>query len=169
MFNEPQLKLITNLKSSGNTSSQIPCQNTESSSIGILIGNDCYNDIMSTERIKIYEGLYVIRSKFGWMINGQTKTKEGSKDKNLMLIMTHSTNNILPEIHQFTPVEPSLQPEPNIDEFWKLETIGIILPEKTKNDDGVMEHFNNTIIQENGRCQVVWPWRNEDINFTRKL
>ena len=144
-------------------------KHTESSSIGILIGNDCYNDIMSTERIKIYEGLYVIRSKFGWMINGQTKTKDGSKDKNLMLIMTHSTNNILPEIHQFTPVEPSLQPEPNIDEFWKLETIGIILPEKTKNDDGVMEHFNNTIIQENGRCQVVWPWRNEDINFTRKL
>ena len=65
-----------------------------------------------------------------------------------MLIMTNSTNNILPEIHQFTSVESSLQPPSDIDEFWKLETIGIIPPDKTKYDDGVMEHFRNTVIQE---------------------
>ena len=60
------------------------------------------------------------------------KQKEWNKDENVMLIMTHSTNNILPEIHQFTPVEQSLQPAPDIDEFWKLETVRIIPPEKTK-------------------------------------
>ena len=49
-------------------------KHTESSSIGILIGNNYYNDIMSTERIKILEGLYIIKPKFGWMINGRTKT-----------------------------------------------------------------------------------------------
>ena len=62
-------------------------------------------------------------------------------NKNLVLIMTHSTNNILPETHQFSSAEPSLQHAPDIDEFWKFETIGIIPPEKTKNDDVVMEHF----------------------------
>ena len=123
-------------------------KHTESSSIGILIGNNYYNDIMSTERIKIHEGLYVIKSKFGWIINGRTKKKKGSKDENLMLILTHSMNNILPEIHQFTSVEPSLQPAPDIEEFWKLETIDTLPPEKTKNDDEVMEHFNNIVIQE---------------------
>ena len=76
--------------------------------------------------------------------------------------MTNSTNNVLPEINQFTPVEPSLKSASDIDEFWKLETIGIIPPEKTKNDDGVMKHFNNTVIQENGRYHVAWPWRNEE-------
>ena len=28
-----------------------------------------------------------------------------------------------------------------------------------------MEHFNNTVIQKNERYQVVWPWKNEDINL----
>ena len=110
-------------------------KHTESSSFGILIGNDYYNDIMSTERIKIHKELHIIKSKFGWMINRRTKTKEGSRDENVMLIMTHSTNNVLPDIHQFTPVELSLQSAPGIDEFWKLKTIGIIPPEKTKYDD----------------------------------
>ena len=32
-------------------------KHTESSSTGILIGNDYYNDIMWTDRIKIHEGL----------------------------------------------------------------------------------------------------------------
>ena len=99
------------------------------------------------------------------MINRRSKTKERSKDKNVMLIMTNSTNSILPEIHQFTPVEPSLKPTPDIDEFLKLETIRIIPPEKTKNEDGVMEHFHNTVIQENGRYQEAWSWRNEDIKL----
>ena len=28
-----------------------------------------------------------------------------------------------------------------------------------------MEHFINTVIQENERYQVAWPWRNEEINL----
>ena len=82
-----------------------------------------------------------------------------------MLIMTPSRNSIPPEIHQFKPVQPYLKPTSGIDEIWKLETIDIIPPEKTKNDDRVMEHFINTVIQENGRYQVAWPWRNEEISL----
>ena len=36
---------------------------------------------------------------------------------------------------------------------------------KLKNDDGVMEHFNHNVSHENGRYQVAWSWRNEDINL----
>ena len=93
---------------------------------------------MSTERMKIQEGLYIIKSKFSLMMNGQTKATEGNKNENAMVIMAHYTSNILPEIHQFTTVELSLQPIPGIDELWKLERIGIIPIEKTKNVDGVM-------------------------------
>ena len=74
-------------------------------------------------------------------------------------------NSILPEIHQFKSVQPYLKPTLGIDEFWKLEKIDIIPPEKIKNDDRVTGHFINTVIQENGRYQVAWPWRNEEINL----
>ena len=56
----------------------------ESSSIWILTGNDYYNDIMSTERMKIQEGLHIIKSKFSWMNSGRTKTKQGNKNENTM-------------------------------------------------------------------------------------
>ena len=59
-------------------------KHTESSSIWILTGNAYYNDIMSTERMKIQEGLHIIKSKFSWMISGRTKTKQGNKNKNTM-------------------------------------------------------------------------------------
>ena len=59
-------------------------EHTESSSIWILTGNDYYNHIMSTERMKTQEGLHIIKSKFSWMISGRTKTKEGNKNENTM-------------------------------------------------------------------------------------
>ena len=37
----------------------------ESSTIGLLIGSDYYNELMSSEEVKIQEGLYVLKSKFG--------------------------------------------------------------------------------------------------------
>ena len=95
MFSKHPLKLITNLKSLGDMRLHIPCQNTpnhphaQSSSVGMLFGNNYYNDLMSTEKIKIHEGLHITKSKFGWMVNGWTKTKEVSKDENRMLNMTH--------------------------------------------------------------------------------
>ena len=59
-------------------------EHNESSSIWILTGNDYYNHIMSTERMKTQEGLHIIKSKFSWMISGRTKTKEGNKNENTM-------------------------------------------------------------------------------------
>ena len=56
----------------------------------ISIGNDYYSNIMSTERMKIQEGLYIIKPKFHWMINEQTKVKEKGNRENIMLIMIHS-------------------------------------------------------------------------------
>ena len=48
---------------------------TETSTIGLLIGSDYYNELISPERVEIQKGLYAIKSKFGWIISGKTKTE----------------------------------------------------------------------------------------------
>ena len=136
----------------------------ESSTLVLLIGNDYYNDIMSSEKVKIEEGLYVIKSKFGWVISGRTTNQRNEKhQENIMFIMTHSSSNILPTMHSLTSVEPTLHATPDIDEFWKLETIGIMPPGKIREDEAVMEHFKNTAVKVDGGYQVTWPWINEDV------
>ena len=51
-------------------------QQTESSAIGVLIGSDYYHEVMSSERVNVQERLFLIKSKFGWIISGKTKTNE---------------------------------------------------------------------------------------------
>ena len=44
----------------------------ETSTIGILIGNDYYNNVMTGEQKQIHDGLFALKSKFGWVISGRT-------------------------------------------------------------------------------------------------
>ena len=90
----------------------------ESSTLGLLIGNDYYNDVMSSEKVKIEEGLYIIKSKFGWVISGRTTNQRNERQQeNIMFIMTHSSSDILPTMHSLTSVETTLHAPPAIDEF----------------------------------------------------
>ena len=51
-------------------------QQTEFSTIDVLIGSDYYNEVMSSVKVEVQEGLYFIKSKLGWIISGNTKKKE---------------------------------------------------------------------------------------------
>ena len=73
-------------------------QQTESSTIGVLIGSDYYHEVMSSERVEVQEGLYLIKSKFGWIISGKTKTNERIHHEHTMFVMTHSSTQVLPEL-----------------------------------------------------------------------
>ena len=42
-----------------------------------------------------------------------------------MVVMTHSSTQVLPELQHFSNTDDSMLAPPNIDDFWKLETIGI--------------------------------------------
>ena len=46
--------------------------------------------------------------------------------------MTHTSSQTLPELEHFSSTEESLPVPPDIDKFWKLETIGVTLPEDKK-------------------------------------
>ena len=134
-------------------------EQAESTTIGILIGNDYYNEVMSPERVNVQEGLYLVKSKFGWIISGKTKTNERSRSDSAMFVMTHSSTRLLPELQQFHKTDDSLPTQPNIDDLWKLETIGVTTPEDKKEDEAAMESFNNSVKKVDGRYEVAWPWK----------
>ena len=139
-------------------------EKTESSAIGILIGSDYYNEVMSTERVEIDDGLYLIKSKFGWILSGKTKSSCTHPD-NSMFVMTHTSSRVLSELHHLSSADESLPTPPDVDQFWKLETIGIKPPDDNTDDEVAMEHFKNTIQKAEERYQVAWPWRNENCNL----
>ena len=135
----------------------------ESSSIGVLIGSDYYHDIISSETVQIQDGLYVVRSKFGWIICGRTTGNEQDSMENSMLVMTYSQSNILPDTHHLIKIEDSLQVQPDISDLWKLEAIGIKPYEEKRADEEVMRHFQSTVMRKDDRYQVAWPWRKEEV------
>ena len=54
----------------------------ETSPLGILIGNNYYNDIMMNEKEKIHDGLYLLNSRFGWILSGRILSQYDTSQEN---------------------------------------------------------------------------------------
>ena len=134
----------------------------EVSTIGVLIGSDYYNDVMTGERKQVQDGLFVLKSKFGWVVSGRTKGKDKHHSESTLFVMTHSASHILPEIQQVTVTDKSQLTPPNLEDFWSLETIGIKPDEPENTDEIATEMFKDTVTKEGQRYFVRWPWRDED-------
>ena len=96
----------------------------ETTTIELLIGNDYYLDFILPQRVEVQPGLYMLASKLGWILTGRT-TEPAADDttEHSMLIMTYSSNT-LKDTGLLTP-DKSFPTKPNLEDFWKLETIGI--------------------------------------------
>ena len=46
------------------------------STTGFLIESDYYNEVISSEKVEVQKEIYHIKSKFGWIVSGKTKTNE---------------------------------------------------------------------------------------------
>ena len=106
--------------------------NTESYTIDMLIGCDYYEDILKAEKIQIEKGLYLVNSTIGWMFSGRI-------------------------IHEAEEVESSMLIEEEIadvNQFWNLETIGINDMTKVKEDEQLVNVFNNKLLKNGCRYQV---------------
>ena len=84
-------------------------------------------------------GLYLIKSKLGWILNGRLETQLSSPyDAELSFF-----NN-----------EYRLE-----QDFWNLEHIGIRDSPYENDDDKALETFNKTILFDKNRYYVTWPWK----------
>ncbi|XP_062582984.1 uncharacterized protein LOC134244753 [Saccostrea cucullata] len=133
--------------------------NFENSTIDILIGNDYYLDLILPERIEIQKGFYLLASRLGWILTGRTQEAYSKEEEQVMMI-TNGTLS-LTECCLHSAVDEYLPFKPSIDEFWKLETIGIQDSPHTSDDEKALKNFNSTLKMENKRYQVTWPWKEE--------
>ncbi|MCP4460299.1 MAG: hypothetical protein GY816_20085, partial [Cytophagales bacterium] len=114
--------------------------------VDILIGTDHYYDFVSFERQSISPSLFLLKSTLGWIPTGKYET-ETSKNESASLLLH---NNISPVFC-----------EPEIKQFWSLESIGIADSPYSVDDDVALQLFNRSIQFHDNRYFVTWPWKEE--------
>ena len=77
-----------------------------------------------------------------------------------MLIMTHG-KGIDNETTFLTCLEKSLPMEPNLEDFWKLESLGINEFPVESDNDVALKKFGETLKYDERRNIVTWPWKEE--------
>ena len=86
-----------------------------------------------------------------------------------MLILTYGTN--ISNTCVFISIDDASPSKPDLEEFWKIESIGVYINPRTINDEFVMRNFKETVKFEDGRYQVTWPWKEipPDLLVNREL
>lgn len=123
--------------------------------IDILIGLDCYWDIVGTN-VKTNGGLVAQETRFGWMLSGYW---ESSLQRNL-------ENGVSIAMHCQT-AETGIISEDLIRRMWDLDSVGVAdvdLNEDSAGDksDKVTSEFRNNVRLSQGRYEVQLPWKSED-------
>ena len=138
----------------------LPCER-ESSSIEILIGSDYYLDLILPQKIEIQPGLYLLASKLGWLLSGRTTRHTESDDERQetnMIVLTYGTE-IESDSKIFADPDILLPTKANLEDFWKLETIGIHDSPVDPLDNKVHQTFNEALQYRDGRYYTSWPWK----------
>ena len=77
-----------------------------------------------------------------------------------MLRMTHG-KGIDNQTTFLTCLDKSLPMKPNLEDFWKLESIGISDSPVESDNDVALKKFSETLKYDEGRYTVTWPWKEE--------
>ena len=121
-----------------------------SSTIQVLLGNDVYHDLVLPGRRQIAPSLYLLDTRLGWMVSGRLSTTKGC-----------SISNDHPQDPALLSVEtaPSTPNAPPLEDFWRMETIGITDSPYDSDDKEAKRLFHESISFRDGRYDVGWPWK----------
>ena len=102
----------------------------------------------------------MLGSKLGWILSGRTSEIVENSTESSMLIMTHG-KGIDNETTFLTCLDKSLPMKPNLEDFWKLESIGINDSPVESDNDVALKKFSEALKYDEGRYTVTWPWKEE--------
>ena len=88
---------------------------TETSTVELLIGNDCYLDIILSQ--KIQPGLYLLASKLGWILTGRTSEVISEFNQTNMLILTYGTIVSNTSVFTCTSIDDVTPSKPDLEDF----------------------------------------------------
>ena len=96
----------------------------------------------------------MLGSKLGWVLSGRTSKIVENSTESSMLIMTHG-KGIDNETTFPTCLDKSLPMKSNLEDFWKLESIGINDSPVDSDNDVALEKFSETLKYDVGRYTVT--------------
>ena len=136
---------------------------SETDSIDLLIGSDYFWTIVGLEKLTLPSGLHLVSSKIGYILTGKYMDPGDNKSSNQEQVSTcfvmTQVNCTVPEMNLLSSADVSVMRNPNIEDFWSLETIGITDSLDVTDNDKALEQFNELICYRDRRYQVAWPWK----------
>ena len=159
---------VKNIVSSVELADVIPREN-ETSPIELLIWNDYYLDFIHGEKIEIQPGLYLLASKLGWVLSGRTTDTKDDISESSVLFITYDSN--INKSNAFTSVDASIPPKTELEDFWNMESIGIVDKPTSTDYEIAMEKFQDTLEYKDNRYQAKWPWKEDkpDLPINKEL
>lgn len=111
------------------------------------------------KRITLKDGLNLLGSKLGWILSGWTQSEDSSASENSLAELTYSSSQLAAWFLDSTKIEDNFSKEPNLEDFWKIETIRIKESPAISDDDKAISEFNKSIQMVHERYQECWPRR----------
>ena len=136
---------------------------SQTANIELLLGNDYYCDIFSCEipLKQVAPGLNLMKSKLGWILTGRIRS-QGDQAAPSVSMLPYSSSPISAHIAtSFNGPEPLVNFLPQVEDFWKLKTLGIHDSMAESGDDKALWKFSETVQFEDGRYHATWPWKEE--------
>jgi len=124
--------------------------------IDLLIGSDFFWDIVGGSKVMLPSGMFILSSKFGYIITGRCPDTKGSlfDGKLCILFVGTEMSQVVPEL---CIQNTSNSVNPQLEDLWCLENIGIVDPPFVDSDDEALQKFNEMVMFENGHYQITWP------------
>lgn len=104
--------------------------------------------------------------KLGWILAGPTSEIDSNLTETNMLILTEGTN--IKDTSVSSSIDDLAPTKPNLEDFWNIESIGIVDNPKTSNDEKVT---SRKAVSQGWKDQVTWLWKdnNPDLPLNREL